>query len=129
MSFDFAFSCSPQIQQIPDLRALTVLLSFSLPGVRSTSPRKGQPCLSTQASSLFIYHPPPFVHLTFITVYFVPVTVLSDRLETKSNRVRNKGKCNNTCNLVCAKCCNGSKRYSMNTKEGRFVPRQDFRRR
>lgn len=64
MSFDFAFSCSPQIQQIPDLRALTVLLSFSLPGVRSTSPRKGQPCLSTQASSLFIYHPPPFSHST-----------------------------------------------------------------
>lgn len=74
--------------------------AFLVGGQRHSS--KGQPCSSSQASSLFIYHPPPFyspisytliaLANTFLVVYFVPGTVPSGGLERKSSRGKKKDK-------------------------------------
>lgn len=86
MSFDFAIRYSPWTGQINDLCALCVPLSTHLSGVRSAAiPASGN------LGELLLY-PSPFQHLftylTFIIVYFVPGTVLSDWLETKGSTVR-----------------------------------------
>lgn len=69
LSFEFATSCSPRSEQIPDLWFLTSLLSFCLPGGRSASLQQGA-ALLVHSGKLFVYLSPTTILFTHLVVYF-----------------------------------------------------------